>query len=203
MCLTESRHYLDILKTAKIAHFTGYTLLDGPMQTVALTAIRAAKEYGAMISLDAADPFVVHATRDLLWDLLDNYVDIVLLNAEEAKALTGLSAEESPAAIAKRSNASTIVVKLGGSGSLIHHQGKTTRIGVHRVKAIDTTGAGDAYAGGFLYGLSQGWDIERSGKLASEVAAMTVAQLGAVVNDNTALRAAASDQAGEGQRASI
>jgi sugar/nucleoside kinase (ribokinase family) len=201
--LADPGPYLQILETSQIAHFTGYTLLDGPMLGVALTAIKAAKANGAVVSLDAADPFVVHATKDLLWDLLANYVDIILLNAEEAKALTGVSAEESPAVIAQRSCASTIVVKLGAAGSIILHNGETTRIGVHRVKAIDTTGAGDAYAGGLLYGISRGWSIERAGKLASRVAAMTVAQLGAVVNDSSTLRALIADKPETTSQASI
>jgi sugar/nucleoside kinase (ribokinase family) len=202
-CLDDIRPYLKILENTKIAHFTGYTFLDSPMQKVALEAIHHAKAAGGVISLDAADPFVVHASKDLLWELLEQYADIFLLNAEEAKALTGASPEEAPHVIASRSSTRTVVVKLGSAGSIILHEGELTRVGAHRVKAIDTTGAGDAYAGGFLYGLSRGWDIRRSGDLASRVAAMTVAQLGAVVKDNQSLRRLISPEAGNTTRLSL
>jgi sugar/nucleoside kinase (ribokinase family) len=187
-CLNDIAPYLQLLENTKIAHFTGYTFLDSPMQKVALEAVRHAKKAGAVVSLDAADPFVVHASRDLLWELLQDYADIVLLNAEEAKALTNAPPEEAPHIIASRSKTKTVVVKLGSAGSIVVHNGELTRVGVHRVKAVDTTGAGDAYAGGFLYGLSRGWNIERSGALASQVAAMTVGQLGAVVKDGQSLK---------------
>ena len=55
------------------------------------------------------------------------------------------------------------------------------------VEVRDTTGAGDAYAGGFLYGLARGWDLEACGHLASSVAGLTVAQVGGVVRDEKAL----------------
>jgi len=187
-CLNDVKPYLKILENTKIAHFTGYTFLDSPMQKVAMEAIRHAKSAGAIVSLDAADPFVVHASKELLWELLGKYADIVLLNAEEAKALTDSSPEEAPKVIASRSGTRTVVVKLGSAGSIVYHDGEVTRVGVHRVKAVDTTGAGDAYAGGFLFGLSRGWSIERCGALASQVAATTVAQLGAVVKDSQSLR---------------
>lgn len=175
------------IQHTRIAHFTGYTLLEGPMRGTTLEAMLWAKQSGAQISLDVADPFVVGAIRDFLWAILEQFVDIVFLNAEEAKALTGLEGAEAVHAIASRAGVETVVVKLGGQGSLVRRGQETWTIPVDRVEAVDTTGAGDAYAGAFLYGLTRGWDPEASGHLASSVAARTVAQVGAVVKDRALL----------------
>ena len=179
--------FADVLKTTKIAHFTGYTLLGGPMQEIAMSAMETAFMAGARVSLDAADPFVVTAVKDLLWRLLERYTDIVFLNAEEARVLTGSEPEPAITEIAERGGLSTVVVKLGAEGSLVLHQGDLHRIAAHRVQAIDTTGAGDAYAGGFLFGQVKGWDAKRSGDFASAVAALTVSQVGAVAKDRSVL----------------
>ena len=178
------------IDNASVAHFTGYTLLPGPMHNVALTAMRRAHESGVKVSLDAADPFVVVALRDLLWEVLETYCDIVFLNADEARQLTEQEPEAAIRTIAERANIETIVVKLGADGSLVWHKGETHQVGIHKVTAIDTTGAGDAYAGGFLYALTQGWTPKRCGALGAAVAALTVAQIGAVVRDRSKLAGA-------------
>src|SRR5690606_9327681 len=81
----------------------------------------------------------------------------------------------------------TVVVKLGGEGSLVLEDGVLERVGIRKVKSVDTTGAGDAYAGGYLYGVIHGWSAAASAQLAAAVAAMTVAQVGAVVKDRATL----------------
>jgi sugar/nucleoside kinase (ribokinase family) len=178
----------DQLSHTKIAHFTGYTLLDGPMLPVILQAMKIAKAGGALISLDVADPFVVQGIRGRLWEVIDEHADIVFLNAEEARALTDQSPEQAVERIARHARVQTVVVKLGSRGSMVWRDGEVHAIGVRKVHAIDSTGAGDAYAGGFLYGCLKGWDAARCGTLASAVAATAVSQLGAVVRDNDLLR---------------
>ena len=84
----------------------------------------------------------------------------------------------------------TVIVKQGAKGSLVWSHGVAYEIEALMVKAIDTTGAGDAYAGGFLWGLAQGWPVENCGKLGSAVAAATVSQMGAVVKDKDKLASA-------------
>ncbi len=186
------------LRTAKIAHFTGYTLLDGPMRQIAIQAMQYAKQNGARVSLDAADPFVVLQTKDLLWSLLETWCDIVFLNEEESLKLTDMQPEEAIYHIAQKANLTTVIVKLGAKGSLVLHEGQLHRIEVRKVDPVDTTGAGDAYAGGFLYGSVSGWSADRCGNLASAVAALTVAQVGAVVKDRELLRKMVIEIGGEG-----
>ncbi|HHO52145.1 MAG TPA: adenosine kinase [Deltaproteobacteria bacterium] len=180
--------FADALQQTKIAHFTGYTLLDGPMRPVVLEAMRVAGQAGARVSLDAADPFVVHGIRDVLIDTLREHTQIVFLNAEEARALTQLEEPEASCRfLANELGIRTAVVKLGARGSVVLDQGTLYQVPVYPVEARDSTGAGDAYAGGFLHGLSQGWPIERCGRLASAVAGLVVAQIGAVIQDLDAL----------------
>jgi sugar/nucleoside kinase (ribokinase family) len=81
----------------------------------------------------------------------------------------------------------TTVVKLGSRGSLVKRGGELTPIGIHPVRAVDTTGAGDAFAAGFLYGYVQDWSPARAGRLGARVAALTVAQVGGVVRDRALL----------------
>ena len=173
------------IRDAGLFHTTGYLLLGEPMASRALEAIAIANQEQIPVSLDVADPFVVHTVRDLMWHVIREFADIVFLNAEEARALTGRSPEEAIHEIGESCH--TVVLKLGGRGSLIKHGDELFPVQVHPVQAVDTTGAGDAYAAGFLYGRVMGWSPARSGDLGSRVASLAVAQTGAVVRDRALL----------------
>ena len=177
------------LRSTRLAHFEGYTLLDGPLNPIVQRAMTVAREAGALVSLDASDPFVIHMVRDRFWRVLQDHVDIVFLNAEEARALTDMAPEEAAPIVADRAGVKVVVVKLGARGAIVWHEGRHVEVAAERVRAIDTTGAGDAFAGAFLFGWLQGWGPERSARLAAAVAAATVAQVGAVVKDNELLAA--------------
>ncbi len=178
------------LARSRVAHFEGYTLLDSPMKDAAITAIRAASAApGVTVSLDASDPFVCRVVADALWATLKEHVDIVFLNAEEARTLAGVDDPVQGALhVAERAGVETVVVKLGARGSMVIHRGEQHPIACFPVKAIDTTGAGDAYAGGFLFGWARGMSPDRCGRLGSAVAALAVGQVGAVVKDVAALQ---------------
>lgn len=173
------------LRTSSIAHFTGYELLDPGMRSLVFRGMGIAREAGARVSFDAADPFVVTGNRELTWEVLGRFVDIAFLNADEARSLTGEDPADAAARIAERAGLRLIVVKMGSQGSLLWHDGRVERVAARRVAAVDTTGAGDSYAGGFLYGLAHDWPPERCARLGAAVAALTVAQVGATVKDAT------------------
>jgi sugar/nucleoside kinase (ribokinase family) len=187
--LTDLGDFVQVLDEARVAHFTGYTLLGDPMRTTVLNAMSRVRDAGNLVSLDVADPMVVANTRALLWETIDALADIVFLNAEEARALTERAPEDAVTHIAKEARVSTVVVKLGARGSLVWQDGRVSTIDARRVRAIDTTGAGDAYAGGFLHGYCLGWSPDKAGALGSAVAAEVVSQLGAIVRDNSKLHA--------------
>ncbi len=173
------------IRDSRILHLTGYLLLGEPMKSRAMESIAIANQMELPISLDVADPFVVGATKEDMWHLIEEFCDIVFLNEEEAHALTGMPAAEAVERLIE--DVDVVVVKLGSKGSLLARGDERVRVGVHSVEAVDTTGAGDAYAAGFLFGLTRGWPLKNCGELGAEVAALTVSQLGAVFRDRARL----------------
>lgn len=176
-----------MLQDSKIGHFEGYMLLDPTSRAMVTDAMRLTHQAGGKVSLDVSDPHVVRSIPDALRDIVRAHVDVVFLNAEEARALTNQDPDQAVHTVADGLGVQTVIVKRGRDGSLIRHGAELYTVHARKVDAVDTTGAGDAYAGGFLYGLSQNWPAERCGALASAVAALTVSQIGAVVKDRVAL----------------
>ncbi len=177
------------IRRSRIFHVTGYALLEGSIRETAFRAMDVARKAGVRISLDIADPFVVGAIKDDVWRVLREYASIAFMNHEEAGALCeGAPPERAVHEVAQA--VETTVVKMGRRGSLVKHHGELSPIGIHPVQAVDTTGAGDAYAAGFLYGFVNDWSAARCGRLGARVAALTVAQLGGVYRDREGLAAA-------------
>jgi sugar/nucleoside kinase (ribokinase family) len=149
-----------------VAHVEGYLLFNPDLFRA---VIKTAKIAGASVSLDLASYNVVEASLPLLNEAVDSgAVDILIANEEEAAAFTGRKdEEEAAAALAKR--APVAVMKLGRRGSLIMHGGRVVSTPPHGDgrPAVDTTGAGDLWASGFLYGLVNGYPLERCGALGS------------------------------------
>lgn len=184
------------LKQAKVLHLTGYLFLGGPVKEAAYDAIQAANDAGIPISLDVADPFVASTIGPEIADIMRKHVKIGFFNRHEAEILTGKGAY---AAVEELGSWVDIaVVKLGGEGSLVHSKGETFKIPVFPTEVLDTTGAGDAYAGGFLFGWARNLGLDRCGELGSRVAALTVGQVGAVCRDRAAMKRALEAVLGEG-----
>ncbi len=142
-----------------------------------MAAASAAKSAGLIIALDLASYNVVEANRELLEVLVDAYVDIVFANEEEAIAFTGMQPLEAVVNMASRVDIA--VVKIGKEGAYI--QQGTTRHHIPSVGdlVVDTTGAGDFFAAGFLAGLAKGYDLEKSGKLGALLASRVIRVPGA------------------------
>lgn len=161
--------------------FTGYDIfhIEGYLvQNHALieTAVKLAKESGLLVSLDMASYNVVEDNKDFLAGLIENYIDIVFANEDEAKALTGKEPEDAVSEIAEQ--VSVAVVKTGAQGSFVKSGSSMYSIAAYTANCIDTTGAGDVYAAGFLYGLSCGYPINVCGKIGSLLGAKTVEVIG-------------------------
>lgn len=179
--------FADTIREARLLHLTGYLFLGGPVREAAFEAVQVAEAAGVPISLDVADPFVARTIRDDIEALLRDHVNVAFLNRHEAELVTGQGAY--PAIETLSEWVDVAVVKLGGEGSLVRTRGHTWHIPVFPTLVRDTTGAGDAYAGGFLYGWLRGWPLDRAGELGSRVASLTVGQVGAVVRDRAAIQA--------------
>ncbi len=142
----------------------GYLLFNPELM---MAAVHAAKKAGSMIALDLASFEVVNACREILEDLIKDHVDVLIANEDEASAFTGYS-DEKNALEALSAHVTYGVLKLGKRGSVISFNGRTTRIdAVSGKEAKDTTGAGDLWAAGFLFGIANGFSVEKSGELAS------------------------------------
>ena len=167
----------DIAK-ARYLYVEGYLFPSDPTRSAALKAIELAKEAGVPVALTLSDPFIVGLCKDLFLELIEGPVDLVFANLEEARSLTD---HEDPAdcASAIHKHATQVAMTLGAEGSLLMHGGQTTPIEGVPTEAIDTTGAGDMYAAGVLYGLTHDMTWRQAGRLGSHAASRIVSQMGA------------------------
>ena len=166
---------------SKILHIDAYQLEDAKMKETAFHAIKIAKKHGTMVSIDLADPGLVKRNLEFLKRFVKDKIDIVFANEGEAKAFTGKD-EEEEALLELSNDCEYAIVKLGENGSLIKHKDTIHRIPAFKVNAVDTTGAGDMYAAGVLFGIAKGISLERAGKIASWASSKVVSQIGARLN---------------------
>ncbi|MFW6052664.1 MAG: adenosine kinase [Desulfosalsimonas sp.] len=170
----------ECFKGAAIVHVEGYLLFNRDLMAAVL---KAARESGAKISLDLASFNVVEESKDLLNRIVAEHVDILIANEDEALAYTGIRDEEKSLE-AMAEEAEIAVLKLGPRGSIIKGYGETARIeGMGDGSALDTTGAGDLWAGGFLYGLISGYSLTKSGELGSCCGYEVCQLIGAKIDD--------------------
>lgn len=161
-----------------IMHIEGYLVQDYKLIT---KAINIAKELGLKVSIDMASYNVVEEHLEFMKDILDNKVDIVFANEEEAKAFTGKEPVQALEELSR--NCEIAVVKTGKNGSLIRKGDEFYKVGVIDVNSIDSTGAGDLYASGFLYGLSRSLPINICGELGALLAGNVIEVMGARMDD--------------------
>jgi sugar/nucleoside kinase (ribokinase family) len=166
-----------------IFHIEGYLVQNHELLK---RAVELAKEAGAMVSIDLASFNVVEENYDFLWDIVKGYVDIVFANEEEAKSFTGKEPREAINQIAE--HAQIAVVKIGKKGAYIKNDGVVTHVDATDVKAIDTTGAGDLFASGFLFGLVNGWTMEKAGRAGAIMAGKVIEKIGGRLSDQEILK---------------
>jgi sugar/nucleoside kinase (ribokinase family) len=149
---------------AAIVHVEGYLLFNPDLM---MAVLKKAKASGAKISLDLASFNVVEESRDLLNQIVSDYIDILIANEDEAFAYTGIKDEQSSLESLGK-GVEIAVLKTGPRGSMILCDKKVTRVNaLGDGCAVDTTGAGDLWAAGFLFGLVNGHSFETSGALGS------------------------------------
>jgi len=164
----------EIFAQYDIIHVEGYLIFN---KDLILSICKLAKKCGLKISMDMASFNLVEAMRPLMEELLHDYVDIIFANEEEAYAFTGKHEREALDILS--TYCPVAVVKLGADGSLAHVHGETTVIPAVKVHCKDTTGAGDIFASGFLYGLTNNMSVAETGALASRLGARCVETIGA------------------------
>ena len=161
-----------------IFYVEGY-LVANP--TMLRKAIETAKKQGMTIAIDLASYNVVEESRDFLLELINNYVDIVFANEKEAFALTGMEPEAALHYLAKRCDIA--VVKVGAKGAFVQRGNEITTIPPMEAEVVDTTGAGDMWAAGFLTGLVKGEDLQKCGMMGAIVAKNIIEVVGAKMDE--------------------
>lgn len=166
---------------AAIVHIEGYLLFNPDL---IMGAVSTAKKSGALISLDLASYTVVEESRELLELIVTEYADIVLANEDEATTFTGCTDErEALESIADK--VAIAVLNVGERGSFIARNNTTVHVHAHGDGGVvDTTGAGDLWAAGFLFGLVHGYSIEQSGKIGSACGYEVCQVIGATIPDD-------------------
>ena len=154
-----------------IVYFEGYRLFEPETFDAVL---KRAKDAGCRIALDMASFNVVELFHDKLYSLYQQKMfDMIFANEEEAKAFFGNDEHEKNIREAM-DFCDIAVIKLGKDGSLIGRNGEVSKISVVPCQAVDTTGAGDSWAGGFFYGLYRNFGMTECGRIASLVSSHVV-----------------------------
>ena len=170
----------------KPGHFVGYSILhvEGYLvqnHDLLENIMKQASAAGLAISLDLASYNVVEANLDFLKSMAEKYVSLIFANEEEAKAFTGKEPAEALDEIAKI--AKIAVVKTGKKGSLVKSGKNVFEIPTFTVNAIDTTGAGDLYASGFIYGIINDLPLDKAGQIGTILASTVIENIGAKIPD--------------------
>jgi sugar/nucleoside kinase (ribokinase family) len=173
---------IEDIQSSRYIYVTGYLWDTENQKEAVLRAMDAARDAGDVkISLSLSDPFCVGRHKEDFLRLLGEYVDVVFANEQEA---IGLTDETDMAAAARKLSAlcrngkGIAAVTKDRDGSLLFDGETLHAIPVYPVSAVDTTGAGDMYAAGVLYGLTQNLSLPVAGRIGSYAAAQVVAKLG-------------------------
>lgn len=174
----------EALKNSEWLYIEGYLVTSPTGRAAAIAARECAEQHGVRTALSFSDPGMVKFFREGLAQMIGNKVNLAFCNREEACCFAGSeSINDAVDAIAEI--ADTFAITLGAEGAIVH-DGKTLhRIAAHPVDAIDTNGAGDAFAGAFLYGITHGHSYAEAGRLASLTSARVVGQYGPRLQKNS------------------
>ena len=154
-------------------------------QTAIREAIRIAKENGTKVAITCSDAFVVNVFGDALRDAL-KYTDLFFCNDSEARAVTGAaSAEEAFDKL--NGNLPSVVVTSGPHGAYVRHAGVKAHIPAFPSEPKDLTGAGDMFAGAFLYGITHGFAPDKAARAACYLSHKVIIQVGARLHHGTKL----------------
>jgi sugar/nucleoside kinase (ribokinase family) len=159
------------LSRSRLVYLTGYLWDTENQREAAETAAGLARARGIPVAFDLADPWVVERYRDRFRDWVPRSVDLLFANGKELALLTGASCDEDCIEAAK-AIAPVVVMKVGARGCWVGGRDASAAelVPTEAVKPLDTTGAGDAFAGGWLYGMLRGRDHVACARLANAVA---------------------------------
>ena len=167
----------EVIKVSKYLYLTGY-LWDTESQKKAVrAALDEAKRVETKVALSLSDPFCVKRHKEDFKSLLQGYASMVFCNQEEAFTLLETDVTQEAVDIMSKWT-ETVVLTLGANGAIISHLGQTYYIDPFPIRVEDTTGAGDAFAAGFLFGMTHEFSPLDSGRIGAVLAGAVIEQTG-------------------------
>ena len=167
----------EVIKVSKYLYLTGY-LWDTESQKKAVrAALDEAKRVETKVALSLSDPFCVKRHKEDFKSLLQGYASMVFSNQEEAFTLLETDVTQEAVDIMSKWT-ETVVLTLGANGAIISHLGQTYYIDPFPIRVEDTTGAGDAFAAGFLFGMTHEFSPLDSGRIGAVLAGAVIEQTG-------------------------
>ena len=167
----------EAIKNSRYCYLEGYLTTSETGKAANIEARTIAEANGIKTALTFSDPFVVEHFRDGFTDTIGNGIDLLFCNEAEALSYTQKASVEEAAEVIK-TFAKTFAITLGAEGAAIYDGSDMISIDANPVKAVDTNGAGDLFAGAFMYGLTHGMTFEQAGHLASKASSQIVSQFG-------------------------
>jgi fructokinase len=171
----------DALLDSEYLYIEGYLVTSPTGRQAAIEARKLAEQHGIRTALTFSDPAMVKFFRDGLADMIGKKVNLLFCNEHEAMTWAG-SDNLNDAVEAIKRVAESFAITLGGKGALVYDGKHAIEIAPHPVKAVDSNGAGDMFAGAFLYGITHGHSFYEAGNIASLAAARVVSQFGPRLN---------------------
>lgn len=165
------------LQNSKYVYIEGYLVTSATGRAAAVKARKLAEANGVKTALSLSDPFLVDSFQDGLREMLGDKVDLLFCNEAEAMSWAGTETLDS-AIDCLLNDASIVAVTCGARGALVCDAGQRLPIAPVTVKAVDTNGAGDMFAGAFLHAICAGWSLQQAGDLASLASARVVSDFG-------------------------
>jgi sugar/nucleoside kinase (ribokinase family) len=168
---------IDLIERSEYLYFSGYSLANEPQRTAILKAAKLAKEHKTKIVFDPGAHNLIRSEPRLFAKALD-LCDVFLPNFDEASEIT-CTINEDGITSALRTRAPFTAMKCGEDGCVLITKRKIVRIPSFNVKCVDSTGAGDAFAAGLIYGIVKGLPLFSTGRLANWLASKVVTRFGA------------------------
>ena len=175
--LQEQDNNYGALSDSQYLYIEGYLVSSPEAHQAAIKARDFAKDKGVKVATTLSDPNMVRFFKPEIEQVLDSGVDLLFCNDDEALEYTGADNIDDALTILSK-KAQQVVITLGKKGAVSFDGEATHQIEPYNVKAVDTNGAGDMFAGAFIYGLTNGLSWADSGKLASFASAHLVTQFG-------------------------
>ena len=167
----------EAIKNASFCYLEGYLTTSESGKAANIEARKIAEANNIKTSLTFSDPFVAEHFRDGFTETIGDGIDLLFCNEVEALSYTQKGSIDEAIEVIK-TFAKTFAITLGANGAAIYDGTSLIKIDAHAVKAVDSNGAGDLFAGAFMYGLTHGMTFEQAGNLASKASSQIVSQFG-------------------------